>query len=34
MTSDETKWHRLYAGVLLTLAVEVALFYWFTRALS
>lgn len=25
-------WKNLYAAVLLALAVEVALFYWFTRA--
>jgi hypothetical protein len=27
-------WRRLYAAVLLTLAVEVILFYIFTRTLS
>jgi hypothetical protein len=25
-------WRNLYAAVLLTLAAEVAVFYWFTRS--
>jgi len=25
-------WRRLYTAVLVFLAVEIALFYWFTRA--
>lgn len=29
-----TTWRRLYTAVLLTLAVEVVLFYLFTRTLS
>ena len=27
-------WPRLYGAVLLALAVEVALFYWLTRAFA
>lgn len=27
-------WKRLYAAVLLTLAAEVVLFWWFTRAFA
>ena len=34
MNAEQKKWRRLYAGVLLALAAEVALFYWFTRSLS
>lgn len=29
---DATRWPRLYAAVLLALAAEVAIFYWFTRS--
>jgi hypothetical protein len=27
-------WRNLYTAVLLALAVEVALFYWFTRSFA
>jgi hypothetical protein len=29
---DETRWRRLYALVLIVLALEIALFYAITRA--
>jgi hypothetical protein len=38
MTDDKPpilgSWRNLYAAVLLALAAEVALFYWFTRSLA
>jgi len=32
--SDEPNWRRLYAAVLITLAVLIALFYAFTKAFA
>ena len=29
---NEPNWRRLYTAVLLFLALQVALFYWFTKA--
>jgi hypothetical protein len=32
MSEDNWNWPKLYAAVLLNLAVLIALFYWFTKA--
>jgi hypothetical protein len=34
VTDDQKLWRRLYAAVLISLALQIAVFYFFTRAFT